>query len=185
MRHEAHSPALRQGSRITPSADRFALPVLGTFITKKFPFRQLPEGESEGNVNLIRRRSAMARWANVALKEPLNLGTKQPAVVGLGTGVWCSRYSAGVGTFPDGRGSAAERVGPDRVGRENTQFRSREISPLWLDRGRDSEHSHRSAPAVSGCSLETADVVLITSEGLTLDGDVVGDPIVRSDAGFV
>jgi hypothetical protein len=53
---------------------------------KNFPAQHWPDGEIEGNINFT-----------VALKVPFNLGTKQPAIIGLGIGR--RTESAGIGTF--------------------------------------------------------------------------------------
>ena len=85
----------------------------------------------------------------VGSEVPLNLGTKQPALVGFAVGIRRRSPSASIATFLNRRGGAFQRVTPDRIGRKHAQLRTGIIAAFRLDRRSDGEYCEISAAAKS------------------------------------
>src|SRR5260221_1406443 len=145
---------------------------------------------------------AESRSRGISLEVPLNLGTNQPTLVGVGVGIRCRSKPTGVATFLNRGGSAFPRIAPNRVGPEDAQLRTGKESALCLDRWSDREYTLLSAAAessgtegawmrnsksigsiTSGSSctaktvrLPTADVIPPDTVGLALDCYIIRNP---------
>jgi hypothetical protein len=88
-----------------------------------------------------------SRTVSPKLEVPLSLGTKQPALVGVG--IRCRAKPADVATFLNRGRGAFQAVAPNGECCEDPQLRTSKEATLRLNGRRDSEHSHRSAAAKS------------------------------------
>ena len=136
-----------------------------------------------------------SRSVSSKLEVPLSLGTKQPALVRVG--IRCRAKPADVATFLNRGRRAFQAIAPNGVCCEDPQLRASKEATPRLNGRRDSEHSHCSAAAkssgterarISGriaACLKPSHVIGVAAINLSLDRDIIRDPDVRSETGFV
>ncbi len=155
------------------------------FDTNSSHQKKSPSGSCRTGKTINRTQS---RSRGISLEIPLNLGTNQPALVGVGVGIRGRSKSAGVATFLNRSGSAFPRIAPNRVCREYAKLRTGIIAALWLDRWSDREYAHLSAAAQSsgiegawmhiliGVHLPTPDIICPDTVDLGLDCYIIRKP---------